>query len=156
MNEDNALIRALKELNLSSFPKAVLELKAGIMADDGINTDILTKSVVSIKAASTVYKRPTMSQLIELYNKKLIAFRVSNMSCPDCHDSGWLKPILIEGKYQDYIKTYQVNYYTSLGPPSAPPADNALMSNVLVSNGPPCPSPPSGGRSRSRSCGWSR
>ena len=44
-------------------------------------------------------------------------------------------------------------YATSRGPPSAPPAVCALISSVLVSSGPPRPSPPSGGRSRSRSIG---
>ena len=45
---------------------------------------------------------------------------------------------------------------TSRGPPSDPPADSALTSKVRVSNGPPWPSPPSGGRSRWRSRGWLR
>ena len=111
MNENNALIKALNDLGLGSFPKAVAELKTGIMSDDGINTDILTKSVQAVKAVSTDYKRATIPQLVELYNKKVMAFSVSNMTCVHCHNSGWLKPILIEGKYREYIKTYQVNYH---------------------------------------------
>jgi len=113
MTEHNALIQALNDLKLGSMPKAVAELKAGISSDEGINVDLLSKSVQSIKATLTAYSKQSIAQLVELYNKKLMAFRVSNMSCQHCHSSGWLKPVLIEGKYQDYMKTYQVNYYNT-------------------------------------------
>ncbi len=111
MTEHNALIQALNDLKLGSMPRAVSELKDGIMSDEGIYIDVLSKSVQSILATQTQYTRTSIAELVSVYNKKVMAVRRSQMTCSACHDSGWIKPVLIEGKYQDYMKTYQVNFY---------------------------------------------
>ena len=54
------------------------------------------------------------------------------------------------------ISPVRLSRATSRGPPPVPPAVNALTSRVRVTTGPPRPSPPSGGRSRSRKSGWLR
>ena len=107
---DNAITASLNELNLGAGQKQFADLRAGI-CENGFDVDALRSVTRHLKATKTDWEQITVQNVIDAYEAKVVVSERSNSHCDYCHASGWLKPVLIEGKYNDYMKTYIVNYY---------------------------------------------
>ncbi len=107
---DNAVTSALNTLNLGAGQKQFAELRAGI-SENGFDVNVLRGVVRHIKANTGQWDKINVQTVLDAYETKIGAAQRVNLSCQYCHGSGWLKPVLIEGKHNGFTKVYLVNYY---------------------------------------------
>ena len=100
----------LNELNLGAGQKGFADLRAGI-CELGFDVDALRAVTRHLKATKTDWEHITVQNVIDAYSAKVTVSDRTNSNCDHCHGCGWLKPVLIEGKYHGYTKTFIVNYF---------------------------------------------
>jgi hypothetical protein len=110
MNDDNEIIKGMNALDMQTGHKGQAEIKAAICMN-GFNVAAFRSVVRSLSAGKDKWTTIKASDLIQAYENKVEATQSVSIGCQYCHSSGWLKPVLIEGKYLGYTKVYQVNFY---------------------------------------------
>jgi len=110
MNEDDIITQGMNTLEMKTGFKGQAEIKAACCLY-GFNVAAFKSVVRSLNASRDKWKGVTAADLIQAYENKIEATQSVSVGCQHCHTSGWLKPVLIEGKYRGYTKVYIVNYY---------------------------------------------
>lgn len=112
MTDDDIIIQGMNTLEMKTGHKGMGEIKAACCLY-GFNPAAFKSVIRALNASRDKWHDVTASQLIDAYENKVEATQSVSVGCQYCHSSGWLKPVLIEGKYRGYTKVYQVNYLHS-------------------------------------------
>jgi hypothetical protein len=110
-NMEDDITRAMNDLNMGRGQAHKAQLKQILQADGEYNAAALDAVVVQIKANKRDWDTITIDMLAGAYQKKVARSVVH--SCALCRGGGWLKAVLIEGRWNGRDQTYVWNYWNS-------------------------------------------
>ena len=104
---DSDIITAMNSLNMGRASTDVKKLKQGLLEHGQYSTASFNAVISNIKAGKKDWDTITIDMVLTAFNNKVAAFSVD---CVYCRGGGWLKVILLIGRYNDRERTWLFNY----------------------------------------------